>query len=56
VQARLHVVEFRGFERFVQGRLYWEIPVLRPAVVWHLSGQPHLAAAKAMDIIVGARN
>ena len=23
VQARLHVVEFRGFERFVQGRLYW---------------------------------
>ena len=27
-QARLHIVEFRGFERFVQGRPFWEIPVL----------------------------
>ena len=24
-QARLHIVEFRGFERFIHGRLYWEI-------------------------------
>ena len=22
-QARLHIVEFRGFERFIQGRPYW---------------------------------
>jgi len=27
-QTRLHIVEFRGFERFVQGRPYWEMPVL----------------------------
>ncbi|MDX1697811.1 MAG: hypothetical protein R3308_05955, partial [Thiohalobacterales bacterium] len=27
-QARLHIVEFRGFEKFIQGRPYWEIPVL----------------------------
>ena len=27
-QARLHIVEFRGFERFIQGRPYWELPVL----------------------------
>ncbi len=26
-QARLHIVEFRGFERFIQGRPYWEVPV-----------------------------
>jgi NAD-reducing hydrogenase large subunit len=26
--ARMHIVEFRGFERFVQGRLYWEAPVI----------------------------
>ena len=26
--SRLHIVEFRGFERFVQGRPYWEAPVL----------------------------
>ncbi len=28
VDSRLHIVEFRGFERFVQGRPYWEAPVL----------------------------
>ena len=27
-QARLHIVEFRGFERFIQGRPFWELPVL----------------------------
>ncbi len=27
-QARLHIVEFRGFERFIQGRPYWEVPTL----------------------------
>ena len=27
-QARLHIVEFRGFEKFIQGRPYWELPVL----------------------------
>ena len=26
-QARLHIVEFRGFERFIQGRPFWEMPV-----------------------------
>ena len=39
-QARFHIVEFRGFERFVQGRLYWEVPVDHPAAVRHLPGQP----------------
>ena len=27
-QARLHIVEFRGFEKFIQGRPYWEVPVI----------------------------
>ena len=27
-QARFHIVEFRGFERFIQGRMYWEVPVI----------------------------
>ena len=26
--AKLHVVEFRGFERFIQGHPYWEAPML----------------------------
>jgi len=27
-EARLHIVEFRGFERFIQGRMLWEVPVI----------------------------
>jgi NAD-reducing hydrogenase large subunit len=25
-EARFHIVEFRGFEKFIQGRPYWEAP------------------------------
>jgi len=53
-QARLHIVEFRGFERFVQGRPYWEIPVLVQRLCGICPVSHHLAAAKAMDVIVGA--
>ncbi len=54
VQARLHIVEFRGFERFIQGRLFWEIPVLVQRLCGICPVSHHLAAAKAMDVIVGA--
>ena len=27
-QVRLHIVEFRGFEKFIEGRPYWEVPVM----------------------------
>jgi NAD-reducing hydrogenase large subunit len=53
-QARFHVVEFRGFERFVKGRPYWEAPVLVQRLCGICPVSHHLAAAKAMDIIVGA--
>jgi NAD-reducing hydrogenase large subunit len=53
-QARLHVVEFRGFERFIQGRPYWEVPVLVQRLCGICPVSHHLAAAKAMDVIVGA--
>jgi len=52
-QARLHIVEFRGFERFVQGRPYWEVPVLVQRVCGICPVSHHLAGAKAMDGIVG---
>jgi NAD-reducing hydrogenase large subunit len=52
-QARLHIVEFRGFERFVQGRPFWEIPVLVQRLCGICPVSHHLAAAKAMDLIVG---
>ncbi len=53
-QARLHIVEFRGFERFIQGRPYWEVPVTVQRLCGICPVSHHLAAAKAMDVIVGA--
>src|SRR5210317_1407872 len=53
VQSRLHIVEFRGFERFIIGRPYWEIPVLVQRLCGICPVSHHLAAAKAMDGIVG---
>ena len=53
-QSRLHIVEFRGFERFVQCRPYWEAPVLVQRLCGICPVSHHLAAAKALDVIVGA--
>jgi len=53
-QARLHIVEFRGFERFIQGRPFWEVPVLVQRLCGICPVSHHLAAAKAVDQIVGA--
>ena len=53
-QSRLHIVEFRGFERFVQGRPYWEAPVLVQRLCGICPVSHHLAGAKAMDVVVGA--
>ncbi|MCX6572358.1 MAG: Ni/Fe hydrogenase subunit alpha, partial [Candidatus Aminicenantes bacterium] len=54
IQSRFHIVEFRGFERFVQGRPYWEAPVLVQRLCGICPVSHHLAAAKAMDVVVGA--
>ena len=53
VEARFHIVEFRGFEKFIQGRPYWEVPffVQRLCGICPVSHQ--LAAAKAVDQIAG---
>ncbi|MEN3373224.1 Ni/Fe hydrogenase subunit alpha [Dechloromonas sp. ZS-1] len=54
-QVRLHIVEFRGFEAFIRGRPYWEVPVIVQRLCGICPVSHHLAAAKAMDVIVGAR-
>ncbi len=54
-EARLHIVEFRGFERFIEGRLLWEVPVIVQRLCGICPVSHHLAASKAMDIIVGAK-
>jgi len=53
-QARLHIVEFRGFEKFIQGRPYWEVPVMVQRLCGICPVSHHLAAAKAMDQVLGA--
>jgi len=53
-QARLHIVEFRGFERFIQGRPFWELPVLVQRLCGICPVSHHLCAAKAVDGIIGA--
>jgi len=53
-QARLHIVEFRGFERFIQGRPYWEAPVMVQRLCGICPVSHHLAASKALDAVVGA--
>ncbi len=52
-RARMHIVEFRGFERFIQGRPFWEVPVIVQRLCGICPVSHHLAAAKAMDVIVG---
>jgi NAD-reducing hydrogenase large subunit len=53
-EVRMHIVEFRGFERFIQGRPYWDVPVVVQRLCGICPVSHHLAAGKAIDRIVGA--
>ena len=52
-QVRLHIVEFRGFEVFIEGRPYWEVPVIVQRLCGICPVSHHIAAAKAMDLVAG---
>ena len=52
-ETYFHIVEFRGFERFIQGHPYWEAPALVQRLCGICPVSHHLAAAKAIDQIVG---
>jgi len=54
-QVRLHIVEFRGFEKFIQGRPYWEASVMVQRLCGICPVSHHIAASKAMDMIVGSQ-
>ena len=54
-QVRLHIVEFRGFEKFIQGRPYWEVPVMVQRLCGICPVSHHLAASKALDRVLGVR-
>jgi NAD-reducing hydrogenase large subunit len=49
--AYLHVNEFRGFEKFCEGRLVFEMPAITPRICGICPVSHHLAAAKAADAL-----
>jgi len=51
--AYFHVNEFRGFEKFCEGRMVFEMPQITPRICGICPVSHHLAAAKAGDIIMG---
>ena len=50
--AEFHVVEFRGFEKFCEGRPYSEMPGITPRICGICPVSHLLAAAKAGDAIM----
>jgi NAD-reducing hydrogenase large subunit len=53
--AYLHINEFRGFEKFCEGRMYFEMPSITPRICGICPVSHHLASAKTCDQIVGAQ-
>ncbi len=53
-RAYLHVNEFRGFEKFCEGRMYFEMPLITPRICGICPVSHHLASAKTGDQVVGA--
>ena len=51
--AYMHVNEFRGFEKFCEGRLFFEMPSITPRICGICPVSHHLASAKASDMITG---
>jgi NAD-reducing hydrogenase large subunit len=52
--AYLHINEFRGFEKFCEGRMYFEMPSITPRICGICPVSHHLASAKAGDALIGA--
>jgi NAD-reducing hydrogenase large subunit len=51
--AYLHVNQFRGFEKFSEGRPYFEMPEITPRICGICPVSHHLASAKACDVVIG---
>ncbi len=51
--AYFHVNEFRGFEKFCEGRMVFEMPYITPRICGICPVSHHLASAKAGDVVMG---
>jgi len=54
-EARMHVNEFRGFEKFAEGRMFFEMPQITPRICGICPVSHHLASAKACDRVIGVK-
>ena len=52
-KARLNVLQMRGFEKFCEGRVFWEMPQITQRACGICPVSHHLASAKAGDAILG---
>ncbi|MGC9398553.1 MAG: Ni/Fe hydrogenase subunit alpha [Anaerolineae bacterium] len=52
-ESFFHVEQFRGFEKFSEGRMFYEMPQITPRTCGICPVSHHLAAAKACDKIAG---
>ncbi len=52
-RAYFHVNEFRGFEKFCEGRMFFEMPQITPRICGICPVSHHLASAKAGDRLLG---
>ena len=52
-KARMQILEFRGFEEFVKGRLLWEMPLITSKICGICPIPHHLAAVKAAEAALG---
>ena len=53
--ARFHVTEFRGFEKFCEGRSFWEMPGITARICGICPVSHLMASAKAGDAILGVK-
>ena len=53
--VRFHVTEFRGFEKFCEGRSFWEMPGITARICGICPVSHLMASAKAGDAIMGVR-
>ncbi len=51
--AHLNVLQMRGFEKFCEGRVFWEMPQITQRACGICPVSHHLASAKAGDAILG---
>jgi len=52
-EAYLHIDQFRGFEKFSEGRYFAEMPIITPRICGICPVSHHLASVKATDDILG---